>query len=90
MTYEPLPDFYCKKHRYTPPENSGMAFCPMCEGLDVGLIDGTYFVDGVEIGNDPPEDLSPCRMCGVMVACIPDPDYLPICESCEIKEANEN
>ena len=77
MNYEPLPDFYCKTHRYTPPENSGMAFCPICEGVDVGL-------------NDPPEDLSPCRICGVMVACIPDPDYLPICESCEIKEANEN
>ncbi len=23
--------FYCPEHRYNPPENSGMAFCPQCE-----------------------------------------------------------
>ena len=50
MNYDPLPDFYCKKHRYTPPENSGMAFCPMCEGLEVELVDGKYSIDGIEVG----------------------------------------
>lgn len=25
------PEYYCPDHKYNPPENSGMAFCPKCE-----------------------------------------------------------
>ncbi len=42
--------FYCAKHKYNPPENSGLAFCPACEGLDVELVDGKYSIDGIEVG----------------------------------------
>ncbi|MCB8988116.1 MAG: hypothetical protein H6661_10255 [Ardenticatenaceae bacterium] len=32
--------YYCEEHRYNPPPNSGMAFCPMCELDDPADEDG--------------------------------------------------
>jgi len=26
-----MSEYYCPEHKYNPPENSGMAFCPQCE-----------------------------------------------------------